>query len=63
MKYGFELDFEDLDPDLQEEKILDYINFNAEEEEEDTYNDIDEVPKEIYESAREDIEAHFPIYF
>jgi len=61
--YGFVLNFDELDPGLQDEKILNYINFHAIYEEEDTYRDIEKVPKRIYDRAKREIEARFPMYF
>ena len=61
--YGFVLNFEDLDPDLQDEKIFDYINYHAKHEGEKTYRSIEIVPKKIYNEAKREIEARFPIYF
>ena len=61
--YGFVLEFNELDLELQEEKILNYINFHAEHEGGDTYDDIEDVPRRVYDWAKNHIEAHFPVYF
>jgi len=53
--YAFCLYFEDLDEDLQERKIDEYIEYHKDTEAVDG--------KMSREDAREAIERHFPVYF
>lgn len=54
--YSFVLYFEDLDEDLQEQKIQEFIEKHPED-----YADMTE--QEAIDSARKSIEARFPVYF
>jgi len=69
MNYAFNLDFNELPEELQEQKIDEWITFNFEDEQ---WTDENENPltleealndERIREDARWRIEARFPIYF
>ena len=69
MNYAFELNFNELDESLQNEKIEEYISFGYDHQE---YADVDGnnpdlkellEDEEIKEKARQEISNHFPIYF
>lgn len=69
MKFAFNLDFDELPEELQEQKIDEWITFNFEDE---NWTNENEEPltleqalhdERIREDARYTIEAHFPIYF
>lgn len=69
MKFAFNLDFNELPEELQEQKIDEWITFNFEDEQ---WTDENEKPltleealndEHIREDTRFRIEAHFPIYF
>ena len=75
MDYAFRLKWEELNEDLQEEKISEYIERNIHEYEED-FRDRNDIPEggvadmsdviedeENRENAVNRIEAHFPMYF
>jgi len=53
MNYGFELNFGELDEELQEAKIEEYMR----------HHDMDTSCEESWKMARRNIEAYFPLYF
>lgn len=72
MKYSFNLEFDELDEELQEKKIDEVITYNFKNNEYDIFIEDDETKKDlddlledddIRDNARNYIEAHFPIYF
>lgn len=69
MNYAFELNFDELDERLQDEKIEEYISFGYDHQEyadeDGNTPDLKELleDEEIIEKARRAISDHFPVYF
>jgi len=60
--YSFVLDWDELDEELKEEKITEFMEKNYVENDERGYDEYMDDPNEK-ESAENAISAHFPMYF
>lgn len=72
MAYGFNLEFDELDEELQEQKIDEVIEYDHKVGNIENENEFEDKPvslneqlenEELRERTREYISMHFPIYF
>ena len=63
--YNFKLEWNEIDQELRDEKISEYLAKEYDElsDEENEKESLEEYQERNYLNAEREIEAHFPIYF